>query len=436
MKRELVSSIFNSALSAIDSYDSVKLYADKIRSAYKDGKFERLIVIGFGKAACQMAKAVEDGLGDLIVAGIIITKYGHVSYQLSKIKIHEAGHPIPDENGLRGAEEIIKLLKSADGNTLVVCLVSGGGSALLVSPYNGITLNEKQEITEMLLKAGANINEMNAVRKHISKVKGGRLAEIACPAKIISLILSDVIGDRLDVIASGPTSPDNTTYDDALRVLERYGLMDTAPQNIIEVLRKGKNGLIPETPKNGNTIFESIENIIIGSNKAALDAAKQKAEALGFNAEVISTEIAGEARDAGKRLADIALKHSSNCLNGSSGLNGLNCFISGGETTVTVRGSGKGGRNMELALSFAMAVESMDGITLLSAGTDGTDGPTDAAGAIVNGDTIKKARATGLDPQEYLNNNDSYNFFKKIDGLFVTGPTGTNVMDIQIMVIE
>ncbi|MFN3479443.1 MAG: glycerate kinase [Thermodesulfovibrionales bacterium] len=440
--KESVVEIFYAALKAVDPYFAIKIYADKIRVSYQKGDFKRLFIVGFGKAAYSMAKAMEDNLGDLVDSGIVITKYGHAnnsrfkiqdskyfSLQPSAFSIFEAGHPVPDENGLIGTEEIIRLLKKADKNTLVVCLISGGGSALLVSPYEGISLAEKQEITELLLKSGADINELNTVRKHISKVKGGRLAEIAYPAKVISLILSDVIGDRLDVIASGPTAPDRTTFNDALKILEKYGLIDKAPRSIIEVLEKGTKGLIPETPKEGNKIFENVENIIIGSNRIALEAAKKKAEELGFHAEIISSEVRGEARDIGRWLADIA---RTKRLNSS---NRLNCLISGGETIVTVKGNGLGGRNMELALSFAMEIEGTDRITLLSAGTDGTDGPTDAAGAIVDGKTIRKAKAIGLNPEEYLNDNDSYNFFKKIGELFITGPTGTNVMDIQIMVI-
>jgi len=434
---KLASEIFYASLKAVDPYDSVKHYADKIHSAYVNGVFNRLLVAGFGKAACPMARALEDTLADLITTGIVITKYGHRGGQGSggkgqgkKINILEAGHPVPDENGVKGTNEIIKLLRSADETTLVVCLISGGGSALLVSPYEVITLNEKQEITQLLLKAGANISELNTVRKHISKVKGGRLAEIAYPAKIISLILSDVIGDRLDVIASGPTSPDSATYDDALHVLKKHGIIDKLPQSISDVLNNGSDGLIPDTPKEGNVIFRRVENIIIGSNKIALDEAKQKAEELGFHTEIISAELTGEARDVGKWLAEKAIERRGERPFAPT------CLISGGETTVTVKGNGIGGRNTEFTLAFAMEIEGKEGVTLLSAGTDGTDGPTDAAGAIVDGETIQKGKAAGLDPLEYLANNDSYNFFRKIDGLFITGPTGTNVMDIQIVVIE
>jgi glycerate 2-kinase len=429
-----VSGIFQAALYAASPYEAVKRQSSYIKSAYKAGPFHKLKVIGFGKAACPMAKAVEDILPELFENGFVITKYMHCNeYRPSKIRFCEAGHPLPDENGLEGSGEIADILRKSGEETLVVCLISGGGSALLVSPYAGITLDEKKKITDLLLKAGADIHELNSVRKHISKVKGGRLAEIAYPAGVISLILSDVIGDRLDVIASGPTAPDKTTYHDAWLVLKKYGLLEKAPKNVFDVLYKGVNGLFPETPKEADTVFKKVENIIIGSNTKALDAAKLQAEELGFQAEIISSEISGEAKDAAKWLAEKAkaMKNSR-----SNGFKRPLCCISGGETTVTVKGDGLGGRNMELALAFALEIEGVKGITFLSAGTDGTDGPTDAAGAIVDGETTVKARAAGIEPEEYLKNNNSYNFFKKIDALFITGPTGTNVMDIQIVVMD
>jgi len=440
--RESAAEIFNAGLQAVDPYKAVSLHTERTREVFRDGNFRRLLVTGFGKAACPMLKALEDSIGDIIDAGIVITKYGHYEKKSpehrtqntdSKIKIYEAAHPVPDENGVRGTDELITMLRGADEHTLVMCLVSGGGSALLVSPYDGITLNEKQEITQLLLKAGAGINDLNCVRKHISKVKGGRLAEIAYPAKVISLILSDVIGDNLDVIASGPTSPDSATYNDALDVIRKYGLHDKVPRTIMDVLSQGAAGLLPDTPKEGNVIFRKTENIIIGSNRIALDAARQKAEETGYDTEIISAGLTGEAREVAKWLAEKSRRRG-----GEEVQKGRrpSCLIAGGETTVTVKGNGLGGRNTEMALAFALEIDGVDGITFLSAGTDGTDGPTDAAGAIVNGETIRKARAAGLDPFEYLNNNDSYNFFKKADGLIITGPTGTNVMDLQIVLLD
>ncbi len=455
--KTIVNEIFVAALKAVNPFFAVKEYANEIRSELISCKFKQFFLIGLGKASYQMARAIEESIdSNLITGGIVITKYGHAGIQttddgrktkdVKAIRIFEAGHPIPDENGLRATEETINLLRNTDKNTLVLCLISGGGSALFVSPYNGITLNEKQKTTEMLLKAGADITDLNTVRKHISKVKGGRLAEIAYPAKIIALILSDVIGDRLDVIASGPTAADNTTFSDTLNVINKFKLPDKIPVGVMAILNKGREGLIQETPKADNPIFENVKNIIICSNLKALNAAKDKAQLMRFLAEIVSSDISGEARDAGKRLAEQAIEARGTkspvfpCGNKEGGKaqrhKGITCLISGGETTVTVRGNGKGGRNTELALSFAKEIEGVDGITLLSAGTDGTDGPTDAAGAIVNGKTVTRAKKLGLNPEKYLEDNDSYNFFKEIDSLLITGPTGTNVMDIQIIIVE
>ncbi len=429
----LVADIFYSALHSVDPYELVKTQTARIRAVFQNDGYHRLLIIGFGKAACPMAKAAEDGLSGLIDEGLVITKCGHCNrHRPEVVRIIEAGHPEPDEHGMKGTAEIMRLLNEADENTLVVCLISGGGSALLVSPTDGITIKEKKLITALLLKAGADIQELNAVRKHISRIKGGRLAQLANPAKVFSLILSDVIGDSLDVIASGPTTPDPTTYSDALSVLEKYRLIDESPESILRVLRDGDKGLVPETAKEGDRAFEKIENLIIGGNKKALIAAKKRAEELGLLSNIISDNIRGEARQIGKWLAEKVISEKRDVDVHQKPL----CLISGGETTVTVRGMGLGGRNMELALAFAMEIDGTQGITFLSAGTDGTDGPTEAAGAIVDGETVRRARKDGLDPTEYLCKNDSYNFFSKEGGLFVTGPTGTNVMDIQLAVIN
>jgi len=428
----IVRRIFAVALDAADPAKAVEGQCERIRSVYRHGSFSRLLVIGFGKASVPMARAMEENLGDIITGGAVVTKYRHGSrHGLTNICVHEAGHPIPDENGLNGTEALLELANTADEKTLVVVLISGGGSALFVSPFQGVALEEKQETTSLLLKAGAEIHELNTVRKHISRVKGGRLAEILRPALSVSLILSDVIGDSLDVIASGPTAPDSTTFADALYILVKYDLVERVPKSVINLLEKGLRGLVPDTPKKWSPIFHKIENVIIGSNRLALDAAKRSADAMGMMSEILSAEISGEAAEAGRKLAAKALAAKRH-----QGSDRPLCLISGGETTVTVTGTGKGGRNMELALAFAMETEGIPGITLLSAGTDGTDGPTDAAGAIVDGMTMTRAKSLELDPHEYLRNNDSYNFFLKCGGLFVTGPTGTNVMDIQIVVIE
>jgi hydroxypyruvate reductase/glycerate 2-kinase len=432
MYQDLTMQIFHAALQAVDPYESVKNKIDKISMSYSNHGADRILVVGFGKASCRMAMAVEDGLHETPLSGSVITKYGHsIGESLKKIKIYEAAHPVPDKNGTEATELIRNLLMESDESTLVIALISGGGSALLVSPYGNITLEEKQTVTQLLLKAGADIYDLNTVRKHISKVKGGRLAETAHPSRVISLILSDVIGDRLDVIASGPTSPDITTFSDALSIFEKYRLTDKIPFSVLDTLKKGIEGTIAETPKNGHPVFENVENIIVGSNRQAIEAASEKSDSLALNPQIISTDITGEARDVGRRFARKAIE-----IKKAKKTSVPLTLISGGETTVTVRGNGLGGRNTELALSFAMEIEGMDGITFLSAGTDGTDGPTDAAGAIVSGKTLSRARKMDIDPRHYLAENDSYTFFKKVGGLFVTGPTGTNVMDIQIAIIE
>jgi hydroxypyruvate reductase/glycerate 2-kinase len=445
--KNIIQEIFTAALNAVIAPVITREHAQWIHTYCSENNLKNLIVIGFGKASCQMAVSLENVLTPgFVSSGILITKYGHAQLEnetggkMNKNGIHfknmmvfEAGHPIPDENGLKASESVIKLLNNLDHHTLVVCLISGGGSALLVYPYPGISLQDKQKVTELLLKAGADINELNAVRKHISMIKGGRFAELAYPAKVVAFIISDVIGDRLDVIASGPTSPDSSTFQDALNVIEKYQLKEKIPEHAMDILKKGRRGVIPETPKFDNSIFKNVTNIIVANNQKALESAKVQAQSLGYMTEITKKDISGEARQAGTLLAKKALK-AWNSLNAERDGKKI-CMISGGETTVTVTGNGKGGRNTELALSFAREIQGIEGITLLSAGTDGTDGPTDAAGAIVNGKTIARARAKGLDPEAYLENNDSYSFFKKIDSLLVTGPTGTNVMDIQIILI-
>lgn len=426
--QEIARKLFSAALQAADPYDSVRNRCAAIRAAYHDQGFTRLLAIGFGKAAAAMALALEQELDDILETGVLVTKYGHIpARKPKKFRIFEAGHPVPDENGLRGTEQILALAAGADEKTLVVTLISGGGSALLVAPGQHITLAAKQQTTNLLLRCGADIHELNTVRKHLSRVKGGRLADIISPARTISLILSDVIGDDLDVIASGPTAPDPTTYRDALAVLQHYDLMGQIPAEVADHLARGTRGDLAETPKSGAAAFQRVENHIIGSNRVALQAALAAAQKLGLEAEIISSEVTGEAAEAAKMLARTAVAHQQSWTGKPI------CLLSGGETVVHVKGSGTGGRNMELALCFALEIAATSGITLLSAGTDGTDGPTDAAGALVDGDTIPAAGTeTAL---RYLANNDSYTFFRKYGGLFITGPTGTNVMDVQILLI-
>ena len=438
IKQQLVD-IFNSALSAADPYNAVKrairIEGDQLlagEEAYDLRNYERVLAVGAGKGTALMAQAVEDVFGDRIDDGVIIVKYGHTR-PLNRIREIEASHPLPDEAGVKGTEEIIETLKDVDEKTLIICLLSGGGSALLVSPAEGISLKDKQVTTDLLLKSGASIEELNGVRKHLSRVKGGRLASIAYPATVITLILSDVIGDRLDVIASGPTVPDRSTFMDAVKVIEKYNLVKKLPNNVLSMLLDGIAGKLPDTPKAGEDCFKKGSPVIVGSIRQAINAARNAANKLGFDTEMVTDKLQGEAREAAVYLADLAKMVRSSRKGGKP-----MCLLSGGETTVNVKGSGKGGRNQEFALAFALEIEGVDGITLLSAGTDGTDGPTDATGAIVDGETIHFARKLGVDPEKYLENNDSYNFFKKIDEghHLITGPTGTNVMDVQIIMVE
>jgi glycerate-2-kinase len=435
--------IFQSALRAADPYRAVLTHLSRNGDVLTAGEaeyhlndFRRVLVIGAGKGTAAMAQAAEEVLGDRISVGLIIVKYGHTRL-LRKIIQREAAHPLPDESGVRATAELRDLLKGMDEKTLVLCLLSGGASSLLVAPAAGLSLSDKRETTKTLLDAGATIDELNTVRKHRSAVKGGRLAEAAYPATIITAVLSDVIGDRLDVIASGPTVPDSTTFRDALNVVHGHALEDKITPAVFSLLHLGVAGVVPDTPKSGEVFFQKTRSIIVGSIRQSLDAARNRATELGFETTVITAELQGEAREAARLLASKALEVRAALRPGDK----PRCLLAGGETTVTVRGKGTGGRNQELALAFALEIAGTEGIAMLSAGTDGTDGPTDAAGALVDGGTINKALKQGLDPKAFLENNDSYTFFREYDAgtgeqaHLKTGPTGTNVMDLQIVTV-
>lgn len=393
--------------------------------------YDRILVVGAGKASARMCLAVEEILGARVTEGLINVKYDHGA-DTSHVAVVEAGHPVPDEQGLAGTQAMVTLLDSASERTLVLSLISGGGSALLPLPAEGITLGEKQAITGQLLSAGADIGEMNAVRKHISAVKGGQLARRAAPATMLTLMLSDVVGDRLDVIASGPTVPDASTYADAQAVLTKYGLWETAPAGVRTRLSRGAAGELPETPKADDPVFERCTNQVIGSNIVALRACERAARELGFNTLVLSSIIEGETRDVARMHAAIGLELRTTSLPIAPPA----CVISGGETTVTIRGSGRGGRNQEFALAAALDIAGAAGLAIFSGGTDGTDGPTDAAGAIAFGDTVARAADRGRAATTHLDDNDAYPFFDSIDDLIRTGPTGTNVMDIHLVLVS
>ena len=397
---------------------------------YQLGGLNRIFVVGVGKAGFPMARAVEDVIGERVSEGIVVVKYGHGGH-LRKIKILGASHPIPDEAGLKAAKKIISLLKKTVKDDLVICLISGGGSALLPAPVKGVSLREKQKVTQLLLDCGASIQEINTIRKHISLLKGGQLARLAYPAYLQSLILSDVVGDRLDTIASGLTVPDETTFKECWEIIKKYQLESSLPSSVAAHLRKGVEGKIRETPKPGDPLFSRVDNLIVGSNILALKAAKEKAEKLGYNCIILSSSVQGET----KEVAKVHVALAREIVSTGNPVPPPACILSGGETTVKVKGKGLGGRNQEFALAACIEMKEMEKVLLLSAGTDGTDGPTDAAGAFVSGYTWRRARKMGILPDEFLENNDSYNFFKKVGGLFLTGPTNTNVMDLRILLV-
>lgn len=437
-QKTTLESIFRAGLRAVDPENAVSRYVRREGKLLYAGEkfynlddFKRVLLIGAGKGTAPMAKAIEDILGDYLTEGLIIVKYGH-GVPLIKTNTMEAGHPIPDESGLRATERIIKKIEECTEDDLIICAFSGGGSALLPAPWPSINLDQKQETTRLLLECGATINEINAIRKHLSRSKGGWLAKASYPATLISLILSDVIGDRLDIIASGPTVPDENTYSDCANIIERYDLVKKLPDGVVEHFKQGVEGAIPETPKPGDQVFSKTQNIIVGNSRSALLAAKDEAIARGYTTMIISSQIEGEAKEAAKFLAAIGKEISQANLPISPPA----CILAGGETTVTIQGNGKGGRNQELALAFAIAVDGWEKIAFISAGTDGTDGPTDAAGAIVDGLTCGKALLANLNPYTFLANNDSNSFFEPIGGLLKTGPTRTNVMDIMCIIVE
>jgi glycerate 2-kinase len=391
----------------------------------------KLIVIGAGKPSAKMAQVIEEIVGSSISGGIVVTKYGH-ALPLERIRLVEAGHPIPDAAGMRAVKETRELLKGLTKDDIVLCLLSGGGSALWPAPADGITLEEKQEVTYLLLRAGATIHELNAVRKHLSEMKGGELARWAAPAHVISLIISDVIGDPIDFIASGPTAPDTTSFSDALAIIQKYGI--DVPDSVRERLQDGARGHIAETPKPGDAVFKHVENHIIANNRLLIDAAVEKARELRFNTLILGTEIEGEAKDVGMFFSAIAreIGRSGNPIPTPA------CILGAGETTVTVRGHGVGGRNQEMALAWAIAMAARPSATsacFASVATDGTDGPTSAAGGLVDQLTCARAVELGLMPLKFLRGNDSSNFLKVTDDLIITGPTQTNLMDLQILLV-
>ncbi len=430
--------IFGAALEAADPITATKRHlsvdGDRLQigpQVYDLSRYDRLFIIGAGKASARMGLAAHDLLQERITGGAVIVKQGY-AVPVGKLDILEAAHPVPDQAGVEATAKIIELLRQTGGEKdLVLCLISGGGSALLTCPVDGVSLKEKRETTEALLRCGAAIQEINALRKHLSKVKGGRLAALASPSTLAALILSDVIGDPLDAIASGPTAPDPSTFDDCLQIVERYALKHKIPPAALEFLARGVRGEVEETPKPGSAAFDRVHNQIVGNNQIALSAARRRAETLGYQAMVLSSSIEGEAKEVAADHAAIARRVMSD----GKPVNPPACIISGGETTVRILGDGLGGRNQEFALAAAIDLDGCERVVVLSGGTDGTDGPTDAAGGLVDGTTIQRARALGLDARDFLRRNDSYHFLHATGDLLVTGPTFTNVMDVRLVLV-
>ena len=427
--------ILAQALSAVDAYAVTHRALRRERDTLTVGgrtfplpAGARVIVVGAGKACAPMARAVEDVLGDRIGAGLITVKAGYTA-PLQRIVLREAGHPLPDAAGEAAAREILALVSGLGPNDLVVCLISGGGSALLPVPREGLTLSDKARTTDLLLRSGADITEINTVRKHLSLIKGGQLARAASPARLVTLVISDIVGSPLDAIASGPTVPDPTTFVDALAILAKYRLTEQVPPAVLATLRRGAAGDEPETPKPDDPAFARSDVTVLADNATAARAAVAEAGRLGYHALLLSTYIEGEAREVGRTLAGIAREA------GTTGhpVARPACIIAGGETTVTVTGHGRGGRNQEVALGAARPMAGLPGALLVSFATDGTDGPTDAAGAVADGTTLARAHARGFDPARHLAENDAYPLLDAVGDLIRIGPTNTNVNDLMLI---
>lgn len=434
--------IFAGCLTAVDPYKAVKRFVhvqgDRLIVGMEGGpeteldlaEFDRISLVGAGKATAPMAAAIEELFGERIQKGLINVKYDFTQ-ELAFTEITEAGHPVPDENGVKGTGKILDFLQSAGEKDLIFSLISGGGSALLPFAVGNITLSDKQEITRGLLACGASIDEINAVRKHISSSKGGQMARAAFPATIINLMLSDVVGDKMDVIASGPFVPDSATFKDVWKIFNKYNLKDI-PSAIHEHMKTGLNGQISETPKENDKIFNRVFNFIVGSNILALESASATAKKLGYETLILSSMVEGETRE----VARVHTAMAKEIVKTGRPIPAPACIISGGETTVTIRGDGLGGRNQEFCLAACMdLVELPPRVVILSGGTDGNDGPTDAAGAMVDPFTVTRGKDAGMEAAEFLNRNDAYHFFEKTEDLLMTGPTNTNVMDVRLVLV-
>lgn len=436
--KETALQIFSAAVDAVKPENLIQRKILRKNDIIKIGgtswdldKYRHIYVIGAGKAAAYLARELENILGDRLFYGQVTVKYGH-AIPCRRVRVVEAGHPLLDENGLEATAQILQLVQSAGSQDLVFCLLSGGGSALLEKLPEGISLADLRKTNHMLLSCGADITELNSVRKHLSLVKGGQLARAIAPASCVNLILSDVIGDTLDSIASGPTVADSSTFETAWQVLEKYQLVEKLPATVQLYLQQGLRGKIPETLKPADPVFEKVQNIIIGNNWEALEVAQTTARACGFNTLILTSRLQGESREVAKVLAAVVKEIILNNIP----LIRPACLLLGGETTVTQSGSGKGGRNQELVLAALLAMQDVQSdYLIMSCGTDGTDGPTDAAGGMIFPEIWTSAQQKNLNARAFLQNNDAYHFLEQTGGLIKTGPTGTNVMDILLALV-
>lgn len=438
-------SIFQKGIDAADPYQAVKncltvaenhfeITLDlNDRTKKRQGRWSKIHIISFGKAACRMAQAAKELIPAHRIAGriIAVTNYEN-TVDLKNIEVLGANHPVPDVAGQQAAQRITEQLSNTTADELVLVLISGGGSAILPYPAAGLTLEDKQATTDLLLASGANINQINCVRKHLSQIKGGYLAKTAAPADLHSLILSDVIGDDLSAIASGPTVPDKSTFKEAISILKNKAIWGKIPLSVKDRLKQGDQGEVNETPKANAACFKKTSTTLVGSNSISLKSIIKAAKSLGYKTNIFSQSACGEARDIAEQLALYA-KQVENSLTHTTAI------LAGGESTVSLTGTGSGGRNQEMALAFAIAAEKHQlkaRWTFLSAGTDGLDGPTDAAGGLVDTNTLDRLRQKKIDPEKKLNNNDSYPALKESQDLVITGSTGTNVADLQILLIQ
>jgi len=438
---ETVQKVLHSALEAADPMMAIRrkvvLEGDYLRIAEREyflNEYNRVFLIGFGKAALSMTKAMMDILGDWVKGGIVISKLTGCPDEIllpETIRVLKGSHPVPDENSVYSTQALVEFVKETQPNDLVICLISGGGSALLTLPVEGVGLEDIRSLTNTLLACGAEIGEINTLRKHLDQVKGGGLAHMIFPAQLITLILSDVIGSPLDVIASGPTVADPTTYEDAIKILRKYRIEGQVPVRIMKVLQAGRQGRIDETVKPGEECLQYIQNMVVSSNVQAAKYTLEVARREGLNANLLTTFLHGEANQAGMFLGGIIRQIATS----GQPMNPPACLVVGGETTVTLRGNGLGGRNMELALGAVYDIAGLEKSMLITLATDGEDGPTDAAGAVVTGQTLDRGRRAGLNPSLFLQNNDSYHYFERLNDLLKTGPTGTNVNDLAFLFV-